>query len=285
MRLLITGGSGFIGRHIVNAALKRCSSSDEIVVISRDTSSCLSLFSDQRITFLDGDISAPTPELFSTLNSDDILIHLAWGGLPNYKELIHIEKNLFEHYHFLKRVLEAGVTNVTVAGTCLEYGMVEGELREEMVANPQNPYAVAKDSLRRSLEFLGRDKQLKLKWLRLFYTYGEGQPATSLIPQLERAVKARKSKFDTSPGDQVRDFTEASLLAEYIVTCSLQTSATGIINCCSGKPVTVAAFIESYIKDHELSIELNRGVYPYPDYEPFAFWGSRKRLDTILEHE
>jgi len=36
------------------------------------------------------------------------------------------------------------------------------------------------------------------------------------------------------------------------------------------------------IAERQADIQLNLGYYPYPDYEPMAFWGNRKRLDHLM---
>lgn len=53
---------------------------------------------------------------------------------------------------------------------------------------------------------------------------------------------------------------------------------TGIVNCCSGKPITVKKLVEDYLMKHNKTIQLNLGYYPYLDYEPMRFWGSMKKL-------
>ena len=54
------------------------------------------------------------------------------------------------------------------------------------------------------------------------------------------------------------------------------------MNVCSGRPVSVRRLVEGWIRDNGWTIDLNLGHYPYPDYEPMAFWGERRKLDRIL---
>jgi len=54
------------------------------------------------------------------------------------------------------------------------------------------------------------------------------------------------------------------------------------VNVCSGRPVSVRRLVEGWIRDNGWTIDLNLGHYPYPDYEPMAFWGERRKLDRIL---
>ena len=44
-------------------------------------------------------------------------------------------------------------------------------------------------------------------------------------------------------------------------------------NCTSGKPISIRSLVENHLKFRNKTIKLNLGHYPYPDYEPFAFWG------------
>jgi len=55
-----------------------------------------------------------------------------------------------------------------------------------------------------------------------------------------------------------------------------------VVNVCSGKPVRIIDLVEAWLAEHHWQIALNRGHYPYPDYEPMAFWGERARLDALL---
>jgi len=64
----------------------------------------------------------------------------------------------------------------------------------------------------------------------------------------------------------------------------VQEEITGVINCCSGVPVTVKQLVQEYLKENNQSIKLNLGYYPYPDYEPMHFWGDNNKLKTII-HE
>jgi dTDP-6-deoxy-L-talose 4-dehydrogenase (NAD+) len=64
---------------------------------------------------------------------------------------------------------------------------------------------------------------------------------------------------------------------------ALKRADSGVVNLCSGQPISVRKLVEGWIKDNDWSIELNLGHYPYPDYEPMAFWGDRRKLDSLLE--
>ncbi len=71
-------------------------------------------------------------------------------------------------------------------------------------------------------------------------------------------------------------------VAQYLCYMALQKNVEGVVNCCSGKPISVRRLVENYISKRDANISLNLGFYPYPEYEPMAFWGSTKKLQTLL---
>jgi nucleoside-diphosphate-sugar epimerase len=283
MRVLVTGGTGYIGRHVINSLLDRPGVS--IVATTTDLAKTLSVVGTDRVEWLEVELSSPKAAAQIPTGNTDALIHLAWGGLPNYRDAIHIDHNLVWNRAFLTAMIEAGINNLCVTGTCLEYGMREGRLSEDLPAKPNNPYAAAKVALFESLLALQKRHAFSLKWLRLFYTFGEGQSEKSLMHQLDTAIRTGATSFDMSGGQQVRDFMDVRTMAERIVSCALQTEVEGVINCCSGNPVAVQAFVENFLKDRNCTMDLNLGVYPYPDYEPMAFWGDTRKLISALNCE
>ncbi len=176
-----------------------------------------------------------------------------------------------------------GLQDIAIAGTCLEYGLREGELKESMSPKPQNPYALAKDTLRQFLEQLQNYNDFNMKWIRLFYMYCKGQNKKSLLSQLEHTIEKHEKVFNMSKGEQLRDYLPVEKVAEYITAITLQDKYSGIINCCSNKPVLVRDLVESYLEKSGKSIQFNLGYYPYPEYEPFAFWRSNQILKRVLQ--
>lgn len=280
MKILVSGATGFIGYHIIHELLRQ-----GVSVIASDISLEKAKEKDWfgKVAFVQHTIGEEQAgeDLYSKFGQPDGMIHLAWQGLPNYKGLFHFEENLPRQYFFLKNLVSTGLKDITVSGTCFEYGMKTGSLTEDMVAEPGNSYALAKNTLRLFLEELRKEKPFVLKWPRIFYLYGKGQNPNSLFPQLERALQNGDPVFNMSGGEQVRDYLPVESVAENMVNIALQDEVTGIINCSSNQPVKVKDLVKQFMEKSGKSIQLNLGYYPYPDFEPMEFWGDNEKLKKI----
>lgn len=280
MKVLVTGATGFIGNYVVRELLQR---GHTVIATSRNENKAMQTDWISEVTYITGNIHSliEREDLFAYFQQPDCLIHLAWEGLPNYKSEHHLTENLPAHKLFVAKLIAGGLKNINIIGTCFEYGIVNGELHEEMEAKPENAYAKAKNELRIFAENLQQEHNFSLKWLRLFYMYGKGQAANSLIPQLDTALSRGDESFNMSGGEQIRDFLPVEKVAAYIVDTSVQNQTTGIINICSNQPITVKDFVLEYLNKKNTSIHLNLGFYPYADFEPMRFWGNNQKLKSI----
>jgi len=281
MKVLVTGATGFIGGYVIGELLKQ---NHKVIATSTNKSKAFEKQWFDKVTYIEfslDDVSS-RENLFQYFRNPELIIHLAWGGLPDYKNFSHIDKNLFQQLALIKNLVSNGLTDMLITGTCLEYGMQSGSLREDILTLPGNPYAIAKDSLRKFLEALQRDFYFNFKWVRLFYMYGKGQNPKSIVPLLDHALAKGDTTFKMSGGEQLRDYLRVSEVADILIKIALQNKVQGIINCCSGKPVSVRKFVEQYLLDNNAEIKLELGYYPYPDYEPMAFWGDNEKLKKII---
>lgn len=279
LKILVTGASGFIGDYVVKYL---CDNTDhEIYILSRDTDKLVDKPWYSRVNLIKGDIRTNKTDWFKFLEKPDKLIHLAWDGLPNYNQSFHLTENLVNDFNFLSNLIKNGLTDITITGTCFEYGMLEGELFENMPTNPTNYYALAKDTLRKMLELFQSKNDFNLKWVRLFYMYGSGQNPNSIIPQLEKALNSSEQVFNMSGGEQIRDYLHVKEVANNIVEIALQSKISGILNNCSGSPIKLIDLVKGYLEQRNLNINLNLGYYPYSRSEPMAFWGNTQKLNQI----
>lgn len=279
MKVLVTGATGFVGRHLVAALLARgCA----VRAVARNAETAAGLPWINDVEFIAADIHAADLDIAALTSGIDALAHLAWPGLPNYQALFHFEHNLMADYRFIKGAVEAGVSQVLVTGTCFEYGMQSGPLTEQSAPQPSNPYGLAKNTLRLFLENLQKVQPFTLQWARLFYLHGAGQNPNSLLAALDRAIDAGDATFNMSAGEQLRDYLAIDTAAGYLAAILQQRDFNGQVNCSSGQPISVRALVEQRLRERGASISLNLGHYPYPTHEPMAFWGVADRLQQLL---
>ena len=280
MKVLVTGATGFVGRHLVAALLERgC----EIRAVARNAETARSMPWIEDVEFVSADIHAADLNVVALTEGIDALAHLAWPGLPNYRALFHFEHNLMADYRFIKSAVEAGVQQVLVTGTCFEYGMQSGPLSEATEPRPSNPYGLAKHTLHLFLQNLQQERPFTLQWARLFYLHGEGQNPNSLFAALDRAIDAGEPAFNMSAGEQLRDFLAIETAASHLAAILHQSDFDGVVNCASGQPVSVRALVEQRLRERGATLDLNLGHYPYPTHEPLAFWAVVERLQQLLE--
>jgi nucleoside-diphosphate-sugar epimerase len=273
LRVLVTGATGFVGRHLVPALLAR---GHGVTAVARDLQRAKSFDWFPAVNFIAADVHAPGA--IEKFGPADVVVHLAWPGLPNYRQDFHLTENLPRDFAFLGALVAQGYRRLLVTGTCLECSPQEGCYNESDEGAPALPYPLAKLRLRRMLVELQRQRPFDLQWARLFYMYGEGQNPNSLLAQLDRAIDSGAESFDMSGGEQVRDFLPVTAVAAKLVTLAEHPEWTGVSHVCSGQPVTVRALVERHLAERGARLKLNLGVYPYPDYEPIKFWGASTRL-------
>lgn len=281
-KVLVTGATGFIGRHVVKTLLER---GFAVRAVARDMEKARALPWFENVEFVAADIHAGSTDVRALTQGTDALVHLAWPGLPDYAGLFHFETTLPADYAFIKAVVESGVSQVLVTGTCFEYGLQSGPLSESTATQPANPYGLSKNTLRVFLEALNRTLPFTLQWARMFYLHGEGQNPRSLLASLDRAIQAGDTHFNMSRGDQLRDYLSVEDAAGYLVTILEHQEFAGVVNCCSGQPVSVRALVEDYLQARGADIQLNLGHYGYSIHEPLAFWGTNDRLRQLMGND
>lgn len=278
MLVAVTGATGFIGRYVLRELARR-----GVSTVATTRGPVPESVEFASVKWVSCNVRDARPDLFEMLGRPDVLIHLAWGGLPNYRSRSHFDSELPSHYRFLHALLTGGLQSLVVSGTCFEYGMQDGQLSEERLAQPHLAYPFAKHALRCQLEFLKEEYPFALAWARLFYMYGNGQNPKSLHAQLMAAIDRGDTSFDMSAGDQLRDFSPVEDVARKLVALALVQADVGVVNVCSGRPQSVRSLVEGWVQEANAPIRLNLGHYPYSDYEPMAFWGDDRKLNAVLQ--
>ncbi len=99
MKVLVTGATGFIGKYVVDELLRHNHKVVASSKIAEEAGTCQWL---GQAEFIACDLDIIQKDFFKFFNRPDLLIHLAWKGLPNYNELFHLENISFLIICFLR---------------------------------------------------------------------------------------------------------------------------------------------------------------------------------------
>ena len=105
MQVIVTGASGFVGSHLVRALLAR---GHRVTAVARDAARASRHDWFAQVRFVAADVHAPLGDPAATFGAADVVMHLAWPGLPNYQAPFHLEENLPRDFAFLRSLVRAG---------------------------------------------------------------------------------------------------------------------------------------------------------------------------------
>jgi UDP-glucuronate decarboxylase len=242
-RILVTGGAGFIGSHLVRTLVN---GGHDVRVLARP-STPLDRLSDviAGVRIVRGDVGDPAGVLRALETwRPEVCAHLAWYGDP--KTYLRSHANLDElsaSYGFLVHLLEAGCQRFLITGTCAEYASSRDRLREDSPVGPATLYAACKLSLQMVSTQLATEFGASVTWARIFHLYGPGESSQRLVPAVVQALLADK-EFAATAGDQVRDYLHVADVASAL-NALVEHEVGGVVNVCSGIPVRVRDLIEA----------------------------------------
>lgn len=274
MKIAITGANGYIGSRLVSKCIEK---GYTVIAVDLDDK-----FIDKRAIFKKTNIFNDNIDCYKELDEPDVLIHLAWRNGFVHNDLSHLE-DLPKHYAFLKNMISSPLKYLSVLGTMHEVGYYEGKIDENTVTNPRTLYGIAKNSLRQALE--NTDKgNVSFHWLRAFYIVGNDTRSSSVFGKLIKSANEGKTEFPLNSGKNKYDFITLDELCEQIIAASIQDEITGTINICSGNPVSLGEKIEQFIKENNLEIKLNYGVFPDRPYDSPVIYGDKTRISKIMNY-
>lgn len=274
-KVLVTGAGGYVGRHTVTAL---ADIGHEVTGTTRPGSR---QDVDPRARVCEVDILGQDIVAEQTFGFvPDVIVHLAWADGFRHNARSHIE-NLSAHFNFLTAMVDQGVAHIAALGTMHEVGYWEGAIDASTPTTPLSLYGVSKNALRRGLEIDLAGKAV-FQWLRCYYIYGDDRNNQSIFTRLLCAVDEGKSTFPFTTGTSKYDFILVEELGRQIAAVASQTAATGIINCCTGNPVSLATQVEAFIKNHELPLSLEYGAFPDRPYDSPAVWGDATVINGIM---
>lgn len=273
-RILVTGAGGYIGRHVVS---RLCDMGANVLIINHSAEGV-----DPRAKRVDAEIFSGSENINQETGCPDVCVHLAWKDGFVHNSDAHMGM-LSQHYTFLRNMMAGGLKQLAVMGTMHEVGYWEGAINENTPCSPSSMYGIAKDALRRSSFLLAQQYDVNLQWLRAYYIYGDDARNHSIFAKLTASEEAGQEKFPFTSGKNQYDFIEVDELARQIAAVVLQDEVNGIINCCSGQPMSLGDKVEQFIQEHGFKIKLDYGAFPDRPYDSPAVWGDAEKIHKIMK--
>ena len=279
-RLLVVGGTGFIGHHLLRSAVKR---NWEVTNLSLNKPISKRWIS--KVRYHHGNL-LKLDQLKRILCDSKFEYVVNLGGYINHT--LYSEggrKHLEEHFTSLKNLIEILPRDHLKAfiqiGSSDEYGNAPAPQHEGLRESPISPYSIGKVAATHFLQMLHRTENFPATILRLFLTYGPGQNTQRFLPQIIKGCLTDQS-FPTSNGEQLRDFCYVEDVVDAIFL-SLETikSRGEVLNIASGQPVTIRRMIE--IVQGLIGKGVPRfGEFPYRPGENMCLYADINKARDIL---
>ncbi len=236
-RVMVTGATGFIGRHTLSILLAH---GYEVHAISFSSDQPqLDGIRWHRTNLLD---AGAVSELVTTV-APSHLLHFAWFAVPGKYQASE------ENFRWCQAGIElllafarSGGQRAVFAGTCFEYDLRHGYCSEELTpCAPSSRYGVCKLSLAQ-IATAFPPESVSTAWGRIFYLYGPHESPARLVPSVILSL-IRGERAPCTHGRQVRDFLHVEDVASAFVSL-LESDARGVVNIGSGEPVTIRSIVE-----------------------------------------
>ena len=241
MKILVTGGAGFIGKHLVNNLLKNGKKVSILDNFSSSDRKSTLLLKNKGVKIFEGDITN-FDDVSKATKDQEIVIHLAakisvLESIKNPAETFRINVNGTKN--LLTICKNNNIKKVIIASSAAVYG--EGEkgikLKEETKKKPISPYGESKMKMEEEIK---KNNEMNCIILRFFNIYGIGQTSeyAGVITKFLEKIKKNQSLTITGDGTQIRDFVSIS-----DVICSINDAIgynkSGIFNIASGNKITI----------------------------------------------
>ena len=234
MRIMITGATGFIGQRLC----RKLSKDGHILMGLNQTGRSGGNENLTSIKYIPYKMGEVLPKVVIDY-SPEVVVHLAWDGIPNFSEEKCFE-NVESQLKFFKETERlSDIKKFLVTGTCQEYGFKQGACIENECFNSSNYFSWAKQTLREYLTISCQNRAIDMLWFRIFYVYGPGQRSGSLIPTLIKAFKTNTDPIIRDPLAS-NDFIYIDDVVNAFVRAIHKKNCRGIFNVGSGQVSSVA---------------------------------------------
>jgi UDP-glucose 4-epimerase len=251
MRVLVTGGAGFIGSNLVRALLER---GDDVRVLDNFSTGSRRNLDGIEVEIVEGELRS-YERVHNAVRGTEIVFHLgALGSVPRSVQdpltsgAVNVEGTL----NVLSAARDEGIRRVVFASSSSIYGnQPELPLRESMAPDPISPYGVAKLAAERyCVSFSRVYHSFETVVLRYFNVFGPRQDPRSqyaaVVPLFITAIAAGEPVTIFDDGEQSRDFTYVdNVVAANLLAADAEGVSGRIFNISAGGPVTVNELAET----------------------------------------
>jgi len=242
-RIVVTGGAGFIGSHIVEALH---SANDVIVLDDFSSGKEQNILGMGGIMVLRGSVTQPKHLAFAFRNAD-IVFHLA--AIPSVQKSVSdptaTEKvNLLGTLNVLQAARDAGVRKLVFSSSCAVYGDARPPVGEDAAPRPLSPYAVQKLAAEHYCRLFHEPRGMRTVCLRYFNVFGPRQDPSSeyaaVVPRFFRDMATKGGVTVFGDGRQTRDFVYVGDVVGANLLAAERTGADGgAVNIATGRPTSV----------------------------------------------
>lgn len=273
-KILITGATGFIGRHVVSSLLYQ---NFEVHVVANQRSlSSEGVYIHHKDLLNENDIVTLIDQV-----KPSHLLHLAWYATPG--KFWNSEMNLNWVRSSLKLIQEFvnnGGQRLVVAGTCAEYDWNQGHCDETTTdLKPHSLYGSSKAALYRLLEAYAKQVHLNYAWGRIFFLYGPYEYKERLVPSVILKL-LNKEEAPCSHGNQIRDFMHVEDVAEAFVAL-INSQVQGAINIASGQNVSLKKVINFISHQLDATDKIKYGAINTPLDPPLITANAQKLFNEV----
>jgi nucleoside-diphosphate-sugar epimerase len=280
INLLIAGGRGFIGRHIVRHALDR---GWQVTTLGRSPASDQLPSSVLQIAVDITDRAALSRAIGGY--SFDYVINC--GGLIDHRPFSQGGADIFDaHFKGVMNLVAAldrdALRRFVNIGSSDEYGGASAPQGESLREAPISPYSLGKTCAAHFLQALYRTERFPAAVVRLFLAYGPGQDHSRFLPQIIRGCLAG-DEFAASEGAQLRDFCFIDDVVDAVFRTLERPAVCGeVINVASGRPISIREVIELIRKIAGAGTP-HYGKVPYRPGENMALYADVSKASLLLD--